>query len=101
MATPARKPHGLPLDAVLPPEPVDETDAGELYERFARNREYLASRWADLLREHRGEWVIVYGDCQMVVGCDYLPMRNSIESGDLCVGVSKFIEEEPLLTRLW
>ena len=101
MATPTRKPAGLPLDYFLRAEPLNEADANESYERFSRNREHLASRWQDLLREHRGAWVIVYGDRQMVVGDDYMAMRNGIEIDDLRVGISKFIQEEPLFTRLF
>ena len=101
MAAPTRKPAGLPLDYFLRAEPLDEADANESYERFTRNREHLASRWQDLLREHRGAWVIVYGDRQMVVGDDYMVMRNGIEIDDLRVGISKFIQEEPLFTRLF
>ncbi len=101
MAAPTRKPAGLPMDYFLRAEPLNEADANESYERFTRNREHLASRWQELLREHRGAWVIVYGDRQMVVGDDYMAMRNGIEIDDLRVGISKFIQEEPLFTRLF
>ena len=101
MAAPTRKPTGLPLDCFLHAEPFDEAELDRLAAQGQRNREFLASRWEELLREHRGEWVIVYGDRQMVVGNDYTAMRNSIEIDDLRAGLSKFIQEEPLFTRLW
>lgn len=71
MAAPTRKPAGLPLDCFLHAEPPDEAELDRLAAQGQRNREYLARRWEELLREHRGEWVIVYGDRQMVVGDEY------------------------------
>ena len=56
MATPARSPHGLPLDIFLRSRPVNEDEFDRVMTLFSRNREYLFSRWDELIRDHRGMW---------------------------------------------
>ena len=82
MATPTRKPHGLPLDAFLPTDPFDEADANEIHERRSRNREYLFSRWDELLRLHPGQWAAVYCGDQLLIGDDAMELRRRIPSDD-------------------
>ncbi len=93
MATPTRKPRGLPLDAFLHDGPVDHADREWLFRQGARNREYFWERRDELIRDHRGKWVTVYGDCQLVIGADRAEMRRNIPLDDLRVAYTELLDD--------
>lgn len=82
MATPAREPDGLPMDIFLRSSPVDEAEFDHVMTLFSRNREYLFSRWDELIRDHRGMWAAAYGGCHLVLSEDREGIRSNI-SGDI------------------
>ena len=93
MASPAREPHGLPMDIFLRRGPVNRADREWLFGQGARNRDYFWERRAELIREHRGKWAIVYGDCQLVIGDDRAEMRRNIPVDDLRVAYTELLDD--------
>lgn len=64
-----------------PARPALES-SGQVAERVRRsaaNYDYLHELWGDLLREHRGETVIVYGDRQVMIGRDPLALLGRFD----------------------
>ena len=93
MATPARIPEGLPHDIFLRKGPVDQADRDWLFAQGARNCDYLHARRDGLIREHRGKWAIVYGDCQLAVGEDRADLRRGISIDDLRVACMELLDD--------
>lgn len=82
MATPTRQPQGLPLDIFLRGSAVDEDEFDRVMTLFSRNREYLFSRWDELIRDHRGMWAAAYGGCHLILGEEREGLRSNIP-GDM------------------
>ena len=78
MAAPTRQRFILPQDAFLRKEPIDPDELTRLFEQHERNRDYFYSRRDELFRDHRGKYVIVYDDDQLLIGDDLLQMCNSL-----------------------
>ena len=93
MAAATRKPAGLPIDILLRKGAVDKADRDWLFAQGARNRDYFWERRDDLLREHRGKWAIVYGDCQLLIGDDRAELRRGIALDDLRVAYTEFLDD--------
>ena len=52
--------------------------AGRAQRQAYANLEYLDEIFDDLLREHRGRLVVVYGDRQVLIGDDGYEMHESL-----------------------
>ena len=79
MVAPTRKqPESLANDPARRLALMSEAEKSRIWDMRQRNREYLFSRWDDLIHEHFGRWVGVYGDCQIVIGDDYDDVRGRL-----------------------
>lgn len=63
-------------------QPASETQeqVAERVRRSADNYDYLNELWGDLLRDHRGETVIVYGDRQVMIDRDPLVLLERFDA---------------------
>lgn len=93
MAASVHEPQALPVDILLRKGAVDEADRDRLFAQGARNRDYFWERRDDLLREHRGKWAIVYGDCQLLIGDDRAELRRRLAIDDLRVAYAEFLDD--------
>lgn len=101
MAAPTRQRFILPQDAFLRKEPIDPDELTRLFEQHERNRDYFYSRRDELFRDHRGKYVIVYGDDQMMIGEDFLELRRQIDLDDLCAAFVEFIDDPIEFPSVW
>ena len=62
--------------APRPPETREET--ARIARRARKNMAHLDEIFDDLLEQHRGRLVIVYGDCQILIGDDGYEMEQSL-----------------------
>ena len=58
--------------------PEERARAGRAQRQAYKNLEYLDEIFDDLLREHRGRLVVVYGDRQVLIGDDGYEMHESL-----------------------
>ena len=58
--------------------PEERARAGRAQRQAYANLEYLDEIFDDLLREHRGRLVVVYGDRQVLIGDDGYEMHESL-----------------------
>ena len=73
-STIAAEPEWKPI-----PETPEERERGwRLHQQAYDNLEYLSEIFDDLLREHRGRLVAVYGDRQIMIGDDGYKMNQSL-----------------------
>ena len=61
-----------------PERPEERERAVRAHQQAHKNMEYLDEIFDDLLREHLGRMVIVYGDCQVLIGDDGYKMEQSL-----------------------
>ena len=73
-ATIASDPQAKP--ALVPAETPEET--ARITRRARKNMAHLDEIFDDLLEQHRGRLVIVYGDCQVLIGDDGYEMKQSL-----------------------
>ena len=62
--------------APRPAETPEET--ARITRRARKNMAHLDEIFDDLLEQHRGRLVIVYGDCQVLIGDDGYEMKQSL-----------------------
>ena len=73
-STVANDPWAKP--APRPAETREET--ARIARRARKNVAHLNEIFDDLLEQHRGRLVIVYGDCQVLIGDDGYEMKQSL-----------------------
>ena len=73
-ATIASDPQAKP--ALVSAETPEET--ARITRRARKNMVHLDEIFDDLLEQHRGRLVIVYGDCQVLIGDDGYEMKQSL-----------------------
>ena len=71
-STVANEPWAKP--ASVPTETREET--ARIARRARKNMAHLNEIFDDLLEQHRGRLVIVYGDCQVLIGDDGYEMKQ-------------------------
>lgn len=59
-----------PFLTLVPQTPEERERTGRLHQQAYENMEYLDEIFDDLLREHRGRLVMVYGNRQVLIGDD-------------------------------
>ena len=62
--------------ALRPPETREET--ARIARRARKNMAHLNEIFDDLLEQHRGKLVIVYGDCQVLIGDDRYDLEQDL-----------------------
>ena len=67
-----------PFLTLVPQTPEEHERTGCLHQQAYDNLEYLDEIFDDLLREHRGRLVAVYGDRQIMIGDDGYEMHESL-----------------------
>ena len=67
-----------PFLTLVPQTPEERERTGRLHQQAYDNMEYLDEIFDDLLREHRGRLVAVYGDRQIMIGDDGYEMHESL-----------------------
>lgn len=67
-----------PFLKLVPQTPEERERTGRLQRQAYDNMEYLDEVFDDLLREHRGRLVLVYGDRQILIGDDGYEMHESL-----------------------
>ena len=80
--------------ATVRPALQTEEQVAERVRRSVANHDYLHELWDDLLREHRGKTVIIYGDRQVMIGRDPLALLerfDALSSSDRDSAVRQFI----------
>ena len=70
----AHNPQAKP--ASTPPETREET--ARIARRARENMAHLDEIFDDLLEQHRGRLVIVYGDCQVLIGDDRYDLEQDL-----------------------
>ena len=67
-----------PFLKLVPQTPEERERTGRLQRQAYDNMEYLDEVFDDLLREHRGRLVAVYGNRQIMIGDDGYKMNQSL-----------------------
>ena len=101
MATPARQLSGLPMDYFLRTGPVDPAKRAQLIDRFDRNRDFYLQHRDELFEEHRGKYVAVYGDRQLMIGDNFLEMCREIGDDDLAAAFTERLEDPMQFPSVW
>ena len=73
-STVANEPRAEPES--VPPETREET--ARIARRARDNMAHLDEIFDELLEQHRGRLVIVYGDCQVLIGDDRYDMEQTL-----------------------
>ena len=74
----ARDPQAKP--ASTPPEMREET--ARIARRARENMAHLDEIFDELLEQHRGKLVIVYGDCQVLIGDDRYDLEQDLTEAE-------------------
>ena len=61
-----------------PPPPETREETARIAHRARKNMAYLNEIFDDLLEQHRGRLVIVYGDCQVLIGDDRYDLEQDL-----------------------
>ena len=87
-STVANEPWAKP--ASVPTETREET--ARIARRARKNMAHLNEIFDDLLEQHRGRLVIVYGDCQVLIGDDRYDMEQTLtedeQRGLVCLPIT-------------
>ena len=76
--------------APLPHETPEETR--RIAQRSLKNQQLFVDLFDDLLKEHRGRWLLIYGDRQVAIGDDPVEMKNALSDDErktvVCVRIA-------------
>ena len=76
----------------VPRLPETREETARIAHRARKNMAHLGEIFDDLLEQHRGRLVIVYGDCQVLIGDDGYEMEQSLtedeRKGLVCLPIS-------------
>ena len=89
------KPSTIAAESGAVPPPTDTPEEAEqLDQQGSRNEAHLVEIFIDLLREHPGRFVMVYGDRQVLIGDDPRKMEDSLSKEEretaLCLPLSSW-----------
>ena len=78
MTTESATVKGDPWAKPAPRLPETREETARIARRTRKNMAHLNEIFDDLLEQHRGRLVIVYGDCQVLIGDDRYDMEQTL-----------------------
>ena len=80
---------------MIAPSDLPGGEVREDLDQFQRNSEFAESHWDEFLKEHEGEWVVIFDEQQTLFDHDVRELLSRIPSEHRDTAVLLFLERAP------